>query len=94
MSWYVSFFIAIQDKNGKITPLGPYDNEGKLKCVHETSRSFTTDLHESFYPIEDDMVTDELKKEAVESVKKAYPSLEVSEIDGGQDVYFFNVAIF
>ena len=38
--------------------------------------------------------TDELKKEALESVKKAYPSLEVSEIDGGQDVYFFNVAIF
>ncbi len=38
--------------------------------------------------------TDELKKQALESVKNAYPSLEVSEIDGGQDVYFFNVAIF
>ena len=63
MSWYTSFYIGIQNKDGKIKPLGPYDNEGKLKCVRETSRSFTTDLKDDFYPIEDNMITEELKKE-------------------------------
>lgn len=63
MSWYVNYYLGVQDKDGKIVPLGPYDNKGKLKCVHSTSRSFTTDLKDEFIPILDAMITDELRKE-------------------------------
>lgn len=63
MSWYVDYYLGVQDKDGKIVPLGPYDNKGKLKCVHFTSRSFTTDLTDEFIPILDAMITDELRKE-------------------------------
>lgn len=62
MSWYVEFYICLQDKDGKIIPLGPYDNKGELKCVHCTSQSFTTDLKEFFKTITEDMLTDELRK--------------------------------
>lgn len=63
MSWYVNFYIGIMDADGKIIPLGPYDNKGELKCVRSTSRSFTTDLHEKFDVIKPEQFTDELRKE-------------------------------
>ena len=63
MSWYVSFYIGLQDKDGKIYPLGPFNNKGEYKCVHYTSRSFTTDLKDCFDQIKEEMISDELKKE-------------------------------
>lgn len=70
MSWYTSFYIGWQDKEGKIYPLGVYDNKGRLKCVHETSRSFTTDLKDMFHPIKDEMISEELRKEFEEYYKE------------------------
>lgn len=61
MSWYVAMYLGYQDKDGKIRPLGPYNYQGKLRPVIETSRSFTTDLKEDFYPISDDAWTPELE---------------------------------
>lgn len=63
MSWYVNFYLGLMDQNNKIIPLGVYDYKGELKCIHSTSRSFTTELHELFYPIQKKMITDELRKE-------------------------------
>ncbi|MBP5564959.1 MAG: hypothetical protein J6X45_04470 [Lachnospiraceae bacterium] len=63
MSWYTTYYLGLQDKDKKIIPLGPYDNNHKLKSVISTSRSFTTDLKDLFYPIQDEMVTDELRAE-------------------------------
>lgn len=70
MSWYTTFYVCKQDKDGKIYPLGVYDNNGKLKCVHETSRSFTTDLKDRFHPIKDEMISDSLRKEFEEYLEE------------------------
>ena len=62
MSWYVNFYIGIMDKEDKIRPLGPFNNDGELCCVRSTSRSFTTELHERFNTIRKTQYTDELCK--------------------------------
>lgn len=61
MSWYFSAYLGYQDKEGKIWLLGPYDSNGKLHPVIETSRSFTTDLKDYFYDIPDEAWTPELE---------------------------------
>ena len=64
MSYYYTYFAAIQDKQtGIIKPLGPYTNEGKLKPIIERSRSFASDLHDDFSIISDEQISDELRKE-------------------------------
>lgn len=63
MSWYTIFYLGIQDNDGKITPLGPFDYKLDFKHVLCTSRSFTTDLKDSFYPITKEMLTDKLRRE-------------------------------
>lgn len=60
MSWYYTYYLGIQDENGKIKPLGPYDCNGKLHEVVERSRSFETGLHDSFTEIPDEAWSDEL----------------------------------
>lgn len=62
MSWYVNYYVGIMDADKKIKPLGPYDSDGDLKCVHSTSRSFTSDLRDYFSTIYPEQYTDELKK--------------------------------
>ena len=63
MSWYVIYYLGIQDEKGKITPLGPYDNNLNLRSVRCTSRSFTTDLKDYFQPITEEMLTEKLCRE-------------------------------
>lgn len=60
MSWYTNFYITYQTSDGKIYPYGPFDYKGDYKCVHYTSRSFTTDLKEWFEPITRDQLSQEL----------------------------------
>lgn len=49
MSWYTSITLGYVSKtDGKIYPFGPFDKDGNLKNIIETSRSFTTDLKDFF----------------------------------------------
>ena len=63
MSWYTTTYVGIQDKDGKIYPFGPYDAWGNLHYIYSHSRSFTSDINEEFYPIKEEMISDELRKE-------------------------------
>ena len=60
MSWDYTYYIGYKDKDDKVYPFAPYDKNGELHCVRSVSRSFTSDLHESFYPFTEDNITDEL----------------------------------
>lgn len=62
MSYYYNYCVGYE-RDGKIYPLGPYDCFGKIRYVIEKSRSFASDLHDDFYPIKDEQVSDELRKE-------------------------------
>lgn len=64
MSWYYNYYLGYENHdNGMIYPLGPYDANGKLCSVYYVSRSFSSDLHDMFWTIGTNMVSDELKKE-------------------------------
>lgn len=60
MSWYTNFYIAYQTADGMIYPYGPFDYSGDYKCIHWTSRSFTTDLKDSFDDVKKEQVSAEL----------------------------------
>ena len=63
MSWYTNYRLGVKKEDGKIYPLGVFDAKGKGYDIISTSRSFTTDLKESFRDIKDDEISDELRKE-------------------------------
>lgn len=63
MSYQYNYTIGIMDKNGKIKPYGPYDINGKLKYIIERSRSIASDLYEDFICIQENQITEELRKE-------------------------------
>lgn len=63
MSYYYNYTIGIMDKEGKIKPYGPYDVNGKLKFVIERSSSFASDLYKYFSLVQENQITDELRKE-------------------------------
>lgn len=48
MSWYYSFYIG-KKVDGNIELVGPYDNNGKIHPIFETSRSFMSSLKDEFY---------------------------------------------
>ncbi len=62
MSYYYNYYIGYK-KDGKIYPWGPYTADGKKASVFTKSRSFASDLYESFYPIKEEEISDELRKE-------------------------------
>ena len=62
MSYYYNYYIGYK-KDGKIYPLGPYGADKKLHCALSRSRSFASDLHEDFYYINDELMSDELRRE-------------------------------
>ena len=52
MSWYFLYHLAWKNpEDGKLYPLGPFDDKGKFYPVVEKSRSFASDLHEEFIDI-------------------------------------------
>ena len=61
MSYYYNYFIGYMHE-GKIYPLGPYDAKGNPRDALSRSRSFASDLHEDFYIVRDEMISDELRK--------------------------------
>ena len=63
MSYYYTYYIGTKTEDDKIYPLGPYTAKGKLKPALERSRSFASDLHERFFPVVEEQITEELRKE-------------------------------
>ena len=62
MSYYYCYYVGYK-YNGKFYPWGPYDAQGNLCPVIEKSSSFASDLHEQFYSVPKEGVTEELRKE-------------------------------
>ena len=64
MSYYYNYYIGyINIDDGKIYPLGPYNNKGTLCPVISRSRSFASDLFETFDSVPDDLMSEPLRKE-------------------------------
>ena len=76
MSYYYNYYIGYQ-KDGKIYPLGPYNCFGKLKTVISRSRSFASDLHNLFYHMKEEAISDELRKEFEYPDWKGNPCIDV-----------------
>lgn len=73
MSWYHTYYLGYRERNnkdGKIFPLGPFDDKGNYKNVLCKSRSFASNLYEYFENIDVDL----LSKEFVDA-------LEVTNVD-------------
>lgn len=62
MSWYRSYYLG-KIEDGKIFPLGLYDNNRNIYPVFTKSRSFASELYEDFSEIPDDMISDSLRKD-------------------------------
>lgn len=62
MSWYYNYYLGFV-KDGKIYPLGPYDYKQKLYPVFSRSAGFASDLHNEFYRVPEEYVSDELRKQ-------------------------------
>lgn len=61
MSYYYNYYIGYK-KDNKIYPFAPYDVNGKLYSFISDSRSFASDLYEDFYRVEEEQISDELRK--------------------------------
>ena len=70
------------------------DEKDKVDCLINTISKDDLSLKENLLVIYGKNATESDKEKVRECVKKSFPSLELSEIDGGQEVYDFNVAIF
>ncbi len=63
MSYYYNYYIGYIDlEDGKIYPLGPYNSKGSLCAVISRSRSFASDLHEVFYHVPEDKISEPLRE--------------------------------
>lgn len=63
MSYYYTYYVGFMTADERVYPLGPYDAFGKLHDVYSISSSFASDIHEDFWKITENQVTDELRKE-------------------------------
>ena len=71
------------------------DNKDKVECLINTIKDDETkESKENILVIYGKDATKEDKVKLEEALKNEFPSLDLSEVDGGQDVYDFNVAIF
>lgn len=61
MSWYYNYTLGFR-KDGKIYPFGPFNHKGEIVDIVSKSRSFASDLHESFHPVPEEEVSEELKE--------------------------------
>lgn len=62
MSQYFLYYLGYK-KGDKIYPYGPYTAEGKLKPISSRSRSFASHLYEDFWRVQEENISDELRKD-------------------------------
>lgn len=76
MSWYTTYYAGYRNKDdGKVYFLGPYDKDGEPYCLMSLSRSFTSDLKQSFYPLD----KEEIGEGLLEAIGREYE--EDDEVD-------------
>lgn len=61
MSYYYNYYIGYIE-NGKIYPLGPFDNKGKIQAVIDRSSSFASPLYKRFSVIPSSRISEELRE--------------------------------
>lgn len=59
---YYNYYLGYLDKNKKVVPLGPFDNEGNLKELFMYSYSTTYRIHDNFYRLEWDDLSESFKE--------------------------------
>lgn len=62
MSMYYTYYLGYVDENKKLVPLGPFDNEGNLKELFRYSHSATYRVHDDFYRLAWDALSEEFKE--------------------------------
>ena len=62
MSYYYNYYLGYQREDGKIYPIGPFDDNSKTISVCWNSRSFASDLHERFDMLPADKCSQQLKE--------------------------------
>ena len=62
MSWYYNYFLAYEEEDGKLYPYAPFDANGRLMDVLSKSRSFASHMHETFWELPKEKMSDELIK--------------------------------
>lgn len=61
MSMYYNFYLGYRDDNKRIVPLGPFNNEGKLKELFMYSHHYDISVHEDFYGLAWEDLSEEFK---------------------------------
>ncbi len=62
MSMYYTYYLGYVDENKKLVPLGPFDNEGNFKELFRYSHSTTYRVHDDFYRLSWDALSEEFKE--------------------------------
>lgn len=80
MSWTYCYSLIYKNKeDGKLYPLGPFDYKGDYKYVLSKSRSFASNLHERFIPIDSAEDRKSLISEELFKVKTGWEGEEEKE---------------
>lgn len=62
MSMYYNYYLGYLDENKKVVPLGPFNNEGKLKELFFYSHNYDFRVHDDFYRLNWEDLSDEFKE--------------------------------
>lgn len=85
MSYYTSSYIGVRTSDGKLYPVGPFDADGRLVPITETSLSFTPDeINELKYSVGSEDISNELVKALIANYDEnefSKDDLEISYID-------------
>ena len=67
MSYYYCYRLGYR-KDGKLYPLYPFTSDGKWTDVISHSRTYDTRLHDNFYSVNIDMLSDEFKNKIIKNL--------------------------
>ena len=82
MSYYFSYYLGLMGDDGKIRPIGLFDENYEIYPIFSRSRSCASDLHDDFMKVRNDMFTEELKKKfAVQDKGIHYTNLKYLMLD-------------
>ena len=91
MSWYYDYYICRKDKkDGKLYPFGPFDYKGEFFHVLSRSRSFASDLHESFCQIQTKEGRQMISRELLKMVHGELSDEGYKEFYEGSGYYYWS----
>lgn len=63
MSTYYTYYLGYEKPDGKIYPLGPYDDRHKLHNICYWTQSFASSIYKDFSLVSEEKISDELRTE-------------------------------